>query len=109
MTAKKIRETAIALQEMPRILPGSKAPKRGRIPTSKVVAAVRGMANSGPIHRRMAKLKAFAKGRLTFPANLSILPPALNVASSPSKGIPIPVTAKPKRPVGHFVPEIIPI
>jgi len=76
---------------------------------SKVVAAVRGMANIGPMQRRMAKLKSLAKDRLTFPANLSTSPPALNVASRPRRGMPMPVIGTPKRAAGQSLPPMIPI
>lgn len=70
--------------------------KLGLIPTSCVVAAVRGMAISGPMHSKIMVPNTGDSHGWTRFAKSSNRSPELTTASNPKNGNKIPVSPKPR-------------
>ncbi len=99
VTAKK----AIEVQS------GSAVGKEGNIPTSKVVAAVLGMAIIGPIQSIMMVPKTGERNLLIRVPRSSKESPELTTESIPKKGSNIPVRPKAKIVIQTWSPICIPI
>jgi hypothetical protein len=74
-----------------------------------VVAAVLGMASSGPMARITMMLRTLENLGPKRPAKCSMVPPALAAAIMPIRGMPMPVIKKPRSATLHIEPDKNPI
>lgn len=84
---------------------GEACPNIGSTPISKVVEAVRGIANKGPITNISNVQYRVLKRGETLEAKSSSLPQRVN-ANTPNNGSPTPVIKKPMLAMNHDVPEL---
>ena len=82
---------------------------KGSIPTSNVVAAVRGIATKGPIHRITSKVRILISSGCVFCPKSVKFVPAFATISTPRKGVIIAVIKKPANAVSHSLPVSKPI
>ncbi len=83
--------------------------KKGKTDISVVVAAVRGMAKSGPIMMRISRLSTLPKVMEKRRLNSLLSPPTLATATAPRIGRPAPVITKPKAAATQEDPACTPV
>ena len=84
------------------------SPANGTTVISKVVAAVRGLAMSTPVHSTAALLMRSPARCPSVPSIAAVLPPARLRANSPRQVITTSMSTKQPKPTGHSSPAVMP-